>query len=109
MWQKVCRSVDVVQRRGFRVEYTIEHDIALFRVNGSVHAVSNVCPHKHSPILHEGIVNDCLVECPLHGWTYNIITGIPVFGTSSLHVYPAREELGWVWVDIPEESTKMRW
>lgn len=96
-WVRLCRSIDVVERRGFRVELDWDHDIALFRVGGSACAVSNVCPHKRAAMIYDGFIEDETIQCPLHGWTYKIRTGESVVGASSLAVYDVREEDGWVW------------
>jgi NAD(P)H-dependent nitrite reductase small subunit len=99
-WVRVCRSIDVVHRRGFRVEVDIETDIALFRVDGAVFAIDNVCRHKHAAVLAEGIVDGNTVTCPLHGWCYNIITGNAVIGSRALRTYTAVERDGNVYVNL---------
>jgi nitrite reductase/ring-hydroxylating ferredoxin subunit len=48
--------------------------IALFNVNGSFYAVDNTCPHSGGP-LGEGHLDGDIVECPWHGWQFNVRTG----------------------------------
>ena len=48
--------------------------IALYNVEGSFYAVDNTCPHAGGP-LGEGHLEGCLVECPWHGWQFNLQTG----------------------------------
>ena len=48
--------------------------IALFNVDGTYYAVDNTCPHAGGP-LGEGFVNGDAVECPWHGWKFNLRTG----------------------------------
>ncbi len=48
--------------------------VALFNVDGTFHAVSNVCLHRGGPI-GEGSVDGFVVTCPLHGWEYDVRTG----------------------------------
>jgi len=48
--------------------------IALFNVDGSFYAVDNTCPHAGGP-LGEGHLDGHVVECPWHGWRYNVQTG----------------------------------
>jgi len=48
--------------------------IALFNVAGSFYAVDNTCPHAGGP-LGEGSLNGEVVECPWHGWKFNVCTG----------------------------------
>lgn len=47
---------------------------ALFNVDGTFHAVSNVCLHRGGPI-GEGELGGPIVTCPLHGWEYDVRTG----------------------------------
>lgn len=108
---QVCRSVDVVQRRGKRFFFDDETQVTLFRITEGEHsrlfAVSNICPHHHAPVLHDGYVEnrngECTVMCPKHGWTYNLATGKPIkAGVSNLHTYHVFEEQGLVWLEKPE-------
>jgi nitrite reductase (NADH) small subunit/3-phenylpropionate/trans-cinnamate dioxygenase ferredoxin subunit len=48
--------------------------VALFNVNGTIYALDNTCPHAGGP-LGEGILKEYVVECPWHGWRYNVRTG----------------------------------
>jgi nitrite reductase (NADH) small subunit len=49
-------------------------EIALFRIDGEVHAVDNECPHRGGPI-GEGLVREGIVTCPWHEWGFEIRTG----------------------------------
>jgi len=44
------------------------------RLEGRLHAVSNVCPHQNGP-LGEGRVRDGYLECPWHGYQFDPRTG----------------------------------
>ena len=48
--------------------------IALFRYNNEYYAIKNSCAHQGYP-LAEGNLKDCMIECPLHGWVYDIRDG----------------------------------
>ncbi|HRK04276.1 MAG TPA: Rieske (2Fe-2S) protein [Chlorobiota bacterium] len=102
LWYAICKSHDVVERRGFRVEFDSEHDVALFRVDGIVRAISNVCPHKRASMMFDGFVDQGTVRCPLHGWTYRICTGENVAGGRNITTYDVREEAGFVWMREPD-------
>jgi len=43
--------------------------IAVFRYDGRVSAVSNVCEHQGGPLGEGKVVNGC-ITCPWHGWQY---------------------------------------
>jgi len=49
--------------------------VAVFRLrDGSVRALGAVCPHRGGP-LADGLLDDRVVVCPLHGYTYDLVTG----------------------------------
>ncbi len=48
--------------------------VALFNVNGKIHAIDNACVHRGGP-LAEGTLEGSDVTCPWHGWTYDVTTG----------------------------------
>jgi len=54
--------------------------VAVFRLrDGSLRAVDAVCPHKGGP-LADGLADDRVVVCPLHGYTFDMCTGIEAGG-----------------------------
>ena len=48
--------------------------IALLNVNGTIYALDNTCPHAGGP-LGEGTLDGEVIECPWHGWQFNVKTG----------------------------------
>ncbi len=48
--------------------------IALFNVNGMVHAIDNTCRHRGGP-LGEGQLDGQVVTCPWHGWQFDVTNG----------------------------------
>jgi 3-phenylpropionate/trans-cinnamate dioxygenase ferredoxin component len=86
-----CRSVEV---DGIGV--------ALFNVEGTIYALSNTCPHAGGP-LGEGKLNGELVECPWHGWQYNVRTGErPENPDFKVACYPVQVDGNLILVTIPE-------
>jgi nitrite reductase (NADH) small subunit len=76
--------------------------IALFNVQGSFYAIDNTCPHAGGP-LGEGHLNGCVVECPWHGWRFNVQTGErPENPAISVARCPVRIEGNQVQVALPE-------
>lgn len=75
--------------------------IAVFRLrDGSFRAVDAVCPHKGGP-LADGLSDDCVVVCPLHGHTFDMSTGSEVTGAGmSVRSYPVDEVDGTVRVTV---------
>jgi 3-phenylpropionate/trans-cinnamate dioxygenase ferredoxin subunit len=48
--------------------------IALFNVDGSFHAIDDVCTHDGGP-LAEGELKGCEIQCPRHGARFDVRTG----------------------------------
>ncbi len=48
--------------------------VAVFRYEGKISAISNVCQHQNGP-LGEGCIINGLVTCPWHGYQYDPVTG----------------------------------
>ena len=49
--------------------------IALFNVDGEILALEGACPHRAGP-LGEGVCEDGHVYCPMHGWKFDIRSGL---------------------------------
>ena len=76
--------------------------IALFNVDGSFYAVDNTCPHAGGPI-GEGHLDGHVVECPWHGWRFNVQTGArPENPAITVACCPVRIEGNHVQVALPE-------
>ena len=48
--------------------------VALFRLGDEFYAIDNLCLHKAGPLC-EGFIENDVVTCPWHGWSYEIRTG----------------------------------
>ncbi len=60
---------------GSLTEITIgDKQLALCNVDGAVHAIDGVCPHRNGP-LGQGALHGSLVVCPWHAWEFDCITG----------------------------------
>lgn len=89
----VCADSDVKSGRGKRVVVEGE-EIALFRTAEGVCAVSNMCPHQKFQKLHEGMFQDGIVTCPMHGWAYDVRTGISMNASGRIRTYPVEVKDG---------------
>ncbi|MEN3322001.1 MAG: nitrite reductase small subunit [Mycobacterium sp.] len=70
-------EVPVGEARTFAVD---GEQIAVFRLrNGSLRAIDAVCPHKGGP-LADGLADERVVVCPLHGHTFDLCTGSEASG-----------------------------
>lgn len=64
----VCDVSAIPERRAIITCLSGER-VAVFRYDGKIAALSNVCQHQNGPLGEGRIVNDCVV-CPWHGYEY---------------------------------------
>jgi nitrite reductase/ring-hydroxylating ferredoxin subunit len=101
-WYEAARSSDLedgtvlgVEVKGLR--------LALYRIEGTVYATSDVCTHEFA-LLSEGYLDGDCIECPLHQALFHVPTGevrSPP-ANAPISTYPAREEADRVLVHLPE-------
>lgn len=79
-------EIPVGEARTFAVD---GEQIAVFRLrDGTLRAIDAVCPHKGGP-LADGLADDKVVVCPLHGHTFDMYTGAEATsGALSVRSYP---------------------
>jgi len=105
-FQKVCRVSDLVNNSGKR--FIIDDvDIAVFKYDGTVYALSNVCPHQHSPLIYDGFLEDGCIVCPAHGWMFNLLTGKTPAGQKGLNSFEVKIENEMVFVKVYQKV--MNW
>ena len=87
-----------ISERCARVVTLGNERVAIFRYDGKVSAVSNVCRHQNGP-LGEGKIVDGCITCPWHGYQYLPETGAspPPF-PEKVETYRTRVVNGRVWV-----------
>ena len=77
------------------------HDIALYKVDGSVFATDNTCTHGQARLC-DGFLEGHEIECPLHQGKFDIRDGsatcAPV--TEAIRCYPVRIEGGRVFLRL---------
>jgi methionine sulfoxide reductase heme-binding subunit len=69
----VCGVDEIPDRRARTVCLSGER-VALFKYDGRVSAVSNVCRHQNGPLGEGKVVDGCIV-CPWHGYEYKPADG----------------------------------
>ncbi len=65
---KVCAVTDIEENRA-KVVMVKEENIAIFKYEGKLSAIHNVCKHQNGP-LGEGKIVDGCITCPWHGYQY---------------------------------------
>ncbi len=74
-------------------------EIALFELDGDVHALENACPHAGNPLV-EGDVLGRTLTCVYHLWRFDLETGDCLHGDTPVRCYPAEVRNGEVWIDV---------
>ncbi|MCG9893107.1 MAG: Rieske (2Fe-2S) protein [Thermosynechococcaceae cyanobacterium MS004] len=90
--------------------------ILLFKHQGSIYAVDNLCPHLKFPMKKGKVTGEGAIVCPLHKSAFDITSGAvktwtpwpPVVGSllakispeKALPVFPTRIEEGQIWVEV---------
>jgi MocE subfamily Rieske [2Fe-2S] domain protein len=77
--------------------------IAIYRAKGEFYATQDLCTHERA-YLSDGVVVDCVVECPFHQGRFDVrngrALGAPV--TVPLKTYPVRIVDGRIYVGVTE-------
>jgi sulfoxide reductase heme-binding subunit YedZ len=97
-WIPVCRVDEIPEKRA-RVAMVAGERVAVFRYDGKLSCVSNVCRHQNGP-LGEGKIIDGCITCPWHGYQYRPESGVspPPFD-DTVPTYNLAVENGMVLVD----------
>ncbi|MEE1821749.1 bifunctional 3-phenylpropionate/cinnamic acid dioxygenase ferredoxin subunit [Streptomyces sp. BE20] len=79
--------------------------VAVVRTDEGVFAINDICSHANVA-LSEGEVEDCMIECWLHGSSFDLRTGKPsgLPATKPVAVYPVKIEGDDVLVSVNQES-----
>ncbi len=104
-WQAVCDSADILPNLGVRALVSGEQ-VAIFRVQDQLYAVSAIDPFTQTAVLSRGIVGDLkgqlVVASPIYKQHFNLITGACLEDDSvNLKTYDVREMNGVVEVASP--------
>jgi len=101
----VCKINDLKEKEGKKFIID-EVEIALFKIDGEIFAVNNICPHQHSAIIYDGFVENYHVVCPAHGWEFNLRTGKLRSGGKGLNAYETKIENENVYVKVYKKQLK---
>ncbi|HEY9871063.1 MAG TPA: non-heme iron oxygenase ferredoxin subunit [Candidatus Obscuribacterales bacterium] len=98
---KVARVSDV-PAGGAKLVEANGQKIALFNVDGQLHAIGDSCTHKGGP-LSDGFIEGTQVQCPWHGAKFDIKSGqnLTPPAASPVPSYPVEVRDGDVYVQLP--------
>jgi toluene monooxygenase system ferredoxin subunit len=99
MFERVCKE-ETVPEGGMRLVIANAQLIILaWPENGLIKAYQGVCPHANTP-LAEAEFDGTVLTCPLHRWTWNLLTNEPIHKDATpLAEYPVKVEEGVVYID----------
>jgi len=102
---KICHISEISEEGGRNFQLDDETEIALFKVNGEIYAIDNVCPHNHIPLMFRGNVNDMYVSCPVHGFEYHLKTGKQPEKTGcSIRIFEVKIQDSSIFVKKPDKK-----
>ena len=98
--ERVCSLEDLPEVGAIQVVIGGEMIAVVRDEFGDVHAISDMCTHATVP-LSEGEVEDCTIECWLHGSRFDLRTGEPTGlpAITPVDVYPVTVDGDDIYVD----------
>ena len=77
-WVDVARVSDIPPGCAARVEID-ETPVAIFNVDGTFYALDDTCSHAEASLSEGDLdIDRCVIECPLHGSSFDLRTGEPL-------------------------------
>jgi phenylpropionate dioxygenase-like ring-hydroxylating dioxygenase large terminal subunit len=113
-WHIVARSSDLAEG-GLAEARVLGEDLVLWREHGTAHVWQDLCMHRGSR-LSLGHVDEGLLVCAYHGWTYDgsgQCTRFPAHPeqkppkTAHVRTYLSREAHGYVWASLGNPSASV--
>lgn len=95
----VCRLEDLPIGSNVRVPLPDGLELAVYNIDGELHAMDNLCPHRGAP-LSEGDLCGHIIECGLHGWQFDLRSGDCLTVTERMRTYEVRVDEGVVKVKV---------
>ena len=88
-FRKICSVLDIEENAGKRFIIN-ETEIAVFKSNGNIFALSNICPHQQTALIYDGFIEEGCVVCPAHSWKFDLRTGNKKSGSRGLDSYEVK-------------------
>jgi len=88
-WKTVGKVSALIEGKGHEA-WINGRPLALFLHEGTVYALDDRCPHREGQ-LSQGRMENGEAICPLHGWNFDLATGVsPYDPNDRIATYPAR-------------------
>jgi len=96
--QKICKVSELEEGKG-REKIVNGRPLALFLYEGKVYALDDRCPHREGQ-LSDGHVRKGEAICPLHGWNFDLETGVSPYNINdAVATYPVEVKEATVYID----------
>ena len=108
-WLKVC-DIDEIEQDRAKIFTVANERVAIFKYDGKLSAINNVCKHQGGP-LGEGKIIDGCITCPWHGYQYLPHNGqSPPPFTEKVATYELKLEASTVYINPAafEEGTEIK-
>ena len=97
-WVEVARASDIPSGHAARVEID-GIPVAIFNLDGEFYALDDTCSHAEASLSEGDLdVERCVIECPLHGSSFDLNTGEPL-------TLPAVEPVHVHQIDVEADGT----
>jgi 3-phenylpropionate/trans-cinnamate dioxygenase ferredoxin component len=99
----LCRTDELSSGQARRFDVA-GHRVALVRTGDAFHAIGDRCSHENYSLAEGEVwVDECEIECPRHGSTFDLLTGRPCSlpATHAVPVYEVKVADGNVSVVLP--------
>jgi nitrite reductase/ring-hydroxylating ferredoxin subunit len=73
----VCAVEELVPGTRHVVEINEYEEALVLNLDGTIYAISNICPHQGAA-LQRGQIERTVLYCPLHRWGFELTTGVYV-------------------------------
>jgi 3-phenylpropionate/trans-cinnamate dioxygenase ferredoxin subunit len=99
-WIQACGTDDIDEEDLIRWDHGGQ-TYAIYNTEKGFFATDGYCTHEEQH-LEDGLVIDCVIECPLHGGRFDICTGKALSApcTEDLKTYPVKIQDGHVFVQL---------
>jgi nitrite reductase (NADH) small subunit len=99
-WIRITQTENIPPRQGRSVTLG-GAELAIFNIDGRFLTIDNQCPHKGGPLC-DGIISGTTVVCPLHGWRFDLESGVAARASlpTCVATYPTRVEDGIILVNV---------
>jgi len=99
-WIEVCKENEFTGQA--KVVEHKSNPIAVFRLNDGYYAINDTCSHDEASLADGDVLDDHIIECPMHGAQFDIKTGKNLSFPAVIPVksYPVKVENGIIFLEI---------